>query len=171
MPRLQPGVWGGPSSLGVTAANSLYRLDATATDEGAAGRPEVQEGQAGRSGQSGLATGTENRKEMNRVKRRRERSQSIGGRGQRREGSEEARGVGDMGAPSDDTHPGGQGGPEPGFEAADVAEREYGEWRTGKGHLALGEVEKCVLPRPRSERREQRTREKGKSQSGKAGPQ
>lgn len=171
VPQLQPGVWGGPSSLGVTAANSLYRLDATAADEGAAGRPEVQEGQAGRSGQSGLATGTENRKEMNRVKRRRERSQSIGGRGQRREGSEEARAVGDTGAPSDDTHPGGQGGPEPGFEAADVAEREDGEWRTGKGHLALGEVEKCVLPRPRSERREQRTREKGKSQSGKAGPQ
>ena len=56
MPWLQPGVWGGPSSLGVRAANSLYWLDATA-DEGAAGRPEVQEGQAGRSGQSGLATG------------------------------------------------------------------------------------------------------------------
>lgn len=57
-------VWGGPCSLGVRAANSLYRLDAT-VDEGAAGRPEVQEGRAGRSGQSGLATGTENRKEMN----------------------------------------------------------------------------------------------------------
>lgn len=72
VPQPQPGVWGGPSSLGVRAANSLYRLDATA--DGAAGRPEVQEGQAGRSGQSGLATGTENRKEMNRVKRGRDRS-------------------------------------------------------------------------------------------------
>ena len=174
VPQLQPGIWGGPSSLGVTAANSLYRLDATAADEGAAGRPEVQEGQAGRSGQSGLATGTENRKEMNRVKRRRERSQSIGGEGAEEGGKRGSRGGGwgyDTGAPSDDTHPGGQGGPEPGFEAADVAEREDGGWRTGKGHLALGEVEKWVLPRPRSERREQRTGEKGKSQSGKAGPQ
>lgn len=68
VPQLQPRAWGGPSSLGVRAANSLYRLDATA-DEGAAGRPEVQERQAGRSGESGLATGTESRKEMNRVKR------------------------------------------------------------------------------------------------------
>ena len=75
MPWPQPGVWGGPSSLGVRAANSLYWLDATA-DEGAAGRPEVQEGQAGRSGQSGLATGTENRKETNRVKIGRERGRA-----------------------------------------------------------------------------------------------
>ena len=87
MPWLQPRIWGGPSSLGVRAANSLYWLDATA-DEGAAGRPEVQEGQAGRSGQSGLATGTENRKEMNRVKIGREwgRAKQSGGGGRGRSG-------------------------------------------------------------------------------------
>lgn len=64
------------------AANSLYRLDATA-DEGAAGRLEAQEGQAGRSAQSGLATGTENRREMNSVKRGRDREVKGAGRGDR----------------------------------------------------------------------------------------
>lgn len=72
VPLLQPRAWGGPSSLGVRAANSLNRLDAT-VDAGPAGRLAVLEGQAGRSAQSGLATGTENRKEMNRVKRGRDR--------------------------------------------------------------------------------------------------
>lgn len=60
------------------AANSLYRFDAT-VDEGAAGRSEVQEGQAGCSGRSGLATGTENRREMKRVKRRETLQQGEGG--------------------------------------------------------------------------------------------
>lgn len=70
------------------AANSLYRLDAT-VDEGAAGRPEVQEGQAGRSGQSGLATGTENRREMNRVKRGRDKEvKAVKAGGQRSDGRE-----------------------------------------------------------------------------------
>lgn len=59
-----------PAAWERKAANSLYRVDAT-VDEGAAGRSEVQEGQAGCSGWSGLATGTENRREMKRVKRRR----------------------------------------------------------------------------------------------------
>lgn len=72
-----PGSGEVPPAWEWRAANSLNRLDATA-DEGAAGRPEVQEGRAGRSGQSGLATGTENRREMNRVKTGRERSHSRG---------------------------------------------------------------------------------------------
>lgn len=45
----------------IEGTKSLYQLDAT-VDEGAAERPEVQEGQAGHSGQSGLATGTEKRR-------------------------------------------------------------------------------------------------------------
>lgn len=76
-------IWEGASSLGVRAANSLYKLDAT-VDEGAAGWPEVQAGQAGHSGPSGLATGTENRREMNRVKRGKIRAVKVGrGRGVR----------------------------------------------------------------------------------------
>lgn len=63
--------------LGARAANSLYRLDATA--DGAAGRPEAQEGQAGRSAPSGLATGTENRREMNSVKTGRDREVKVAG--------------------------------------------------------------------------------------------
>lgn len=66
------------------AANSLYRFAAT-VDEGAAGRPEVQEGRAGCSGRSGLATGTENRREMKRGKRRREIAQQVG-KSKKREG-------------------------------------------------------------------------------------
>ena len=80
---------GGPSSLGVRPANSLYGLDAT-VDEGAAGRPEVQEGQAGRSGQSGLATGTENRSEMNRVKGGDRKVKVVKAGGQRNEGGRES---------------------------------------------------------------------------------
>jgi hypothetical protein len=68
---------GSPPAQEWRAANSLYRLDAT-VDEGAAGRSEAQEGRAGRSEQSGLATGTENRREMNRVKRGREKLQHGG---------------------------------------------------------------------------------------------
>ena len=107
VPWLQPRIWGGPSSLGVRAANSLYWLDATA-DEGAAGRPEVQEGQAGRSGQSGLATGTENRKEMNRVKIGREwgRAKQSGGGGRGRR-ARKSRGRGQR-SPSRCTHSGGK---------------------------------------------------------------
>lgn len=85
VPLLEPRAWEVPPAWAWRAANSLYRLDAT-VDEGAAGRPEVQEGQAGRSGQSGLATGTENRREMNRVKRKKDSSYSNG-EGQRREKS------------------------------------------------------------------------------------
>lgn len=70
-------IWEGASSPEVRAANSLYKLDAT-VDEGAAGWPEVQEGQAGHSGPSGLATGTENRREMNRVKRGKIRAVKVG---------------------------------------------------------------------------------------------
>lgn len=78
MPQLQTRSGGGdPSSLEMKAANSLYRFAAT-VDEGAAGRPEVQEGRAGCSGRSGLATGTENRREMKRGKRKREIAQQVG---------------------------------------------------------------------------------------------
>lgn len=132
MPWLQPGVWGGPSSLGVRAANSLYWLDATA-DEGAAGRPEVQEGQAGRSGQSGLATGTENRKEMNRVKIRREwgRAKQLGGGAEA--GGQGSPGVGDTEAPPGAPYLGDREAPECGFEAADAAGREEGHGGEEKG--------------------------------------
>lgn len=85
------------------AANSLYRFDAT-VDEGAAGRSEVQEGQAGCSGRSGLATGTENRREMKRVKRR-ETLQQGGGEGGEPQGR--AKGV-----PPGDTSVVGQPGQE-----------------------------------------------------------
>lgn len=103
MPLLQPRAWGGPSSLGVRAANSLNRLDAT-VDAGPAGRPAVLEGQAGRSAQSGLATGTENRREMNRVKRGRDREVKcvcVGGRRSRGGvGSQQWGEAGGMGSPS-----------------------------------------------------------------------
>lgn len=91
MPQLQPRVWEGPRSLGARAAKCLYRLDAT-VDEGAAGRPVVQEGQAGCSGPSGLATGTENRREMNRVKRGRDREvTAVGWEGTQRSEGEASR--------------------------------------------------------------------------------
>lgn len=109
---MQPRVWEGPCSLGARAAKCLYRLDAT-VDEAAAGRPVVQEGQAGRSGPSGLATGTENRREMNRVKRGRDREvKAVGWEGMQRSEGREVGKVGDKGAPPGDTHswgPGGQG--------------------------------------------------------------
>ena len=157
MPWPQPGVWGGPSSLGVRAANSLYWLDATA-DEGAAGRPEVQEGQAGRSGQSGLATGTENRKETNRVKigRERGRAKQWGvGRGRRARKSWVGDTEASWGAPT----LGDRKAPEQGFDAADAAGERKG-MEGEEGSLALGEVKgEGVLPRPQS-RGENRGRER-----------
>lgn len=121
---LQPRVRGGPSSLGVRAVNSLYRLDATA-DEGAAGRPEVQEGQAGRSAQSGLATGTENRREMNSVKRGRDGEVKGVGRGGRG-------GRGEVGTWARWGDSGGWEGWGAGVDTADAAGGQEGEWRQEK---------------------------------------
>lgn len=168
MPWPQPRVWGGPSSLGVRAANSLYWLDATA-DEGAAGRPEVQEGQAGRSGQSGLATGTENRKEMNRVKIGRERGSAKqwgAGRGRRARKSR----VGDTEAPRGAPTLGDREAPERGFEAADAAGREEGH---GGRRRVLGTGRGKRGRSCQGHSQEERTEDgrEGKSQSGKAGPQ
>lgn len=87
-PRLQARSGEVPPAWEWKAANSLYRFAAT-VDEGAAGRPEVQEGQAGCSGRSGLATGTENRREMKRGKRGRETAQQAG-KGEKREGRRRA---------------------------------------------------------------------------------
>ena len=167
MPWPQPGVWGGPSSLGVRAANSLYWLDATA-DEGAAGRPEVQEGQAGRSGQSGLATGTENRKETNRVKigRERGRAKQWGvGRGRRARKSWVGDTEASWGAPT----LGDRKAPEQGFDAADAAGREEGHGGrrrvlgTGRGKRGGGPAKATV------KRREQRTGEKGSPRAARPG--
>lgn len=166
MPWPQPGVWGGPSSLGVRAANSLYWLDATA-DEGAAGRPEVQEGQAGRSGQSGLATGTENRKETNRVKigRERGRAKQWGvGRGRRARKSR----VGDTEASRGAPTLGDREAAERGFEAADAAGREEGH---GGRRRVLGTGRGKRGASCQGHSQEERTEDgrEGKSQSGKAG--
>lgn len=156
MPPLQPRARGGPSSPGLRAANSLYTLDATA-DEGAAGRPQVQEGQAGRSAQSGLATGTENRREMNSVKRGRDREvkgagvggETEGGRGRGARGSRDVGKVG--GLWGELGRPGSWGG------GSRCCRGAGGGTEEGKEHLALGEVEKWVLPKATV--REERTKD------------
>lgn len=166
MPWPQPGVWEGPSSLGVRAANSLYWLDATA-DEGAAGRPEVQEGQAGRSGQSGLATGTENRKEMNRVKIGREwgRAKQWGG-GQRQAGKEVTGG----GQRPLGVHPlWGTGRPQNGGLRQQMLLGERKGMEGGEGSLALGEVKGGGPAKATVKRREQRTGEKGSPRAARPG--
>lgn len=78
-------------------------------------------------------------------------------------------GWGAEGDPRAASAPGDQEAEKLGFEAVEAAEREGGDRGGIKGTWHSGEVERRALPRPQSERAEQRTREKGKSQSGQPG--
>lgn len=127
----------------------------------------MQEGQAGRSGQSGLATGTENRREMNRVKRKKESSYSNG-EGQRERGWVWGRRETPRGHPLY-AWAGEQGAKELGFEAARAAEREEGVTGKMNGTQHLAEVQKRILPRPWPESGEQWAGEKEVPERAKPG--
>lgn len=154
MPQMQVRSGGVPPAWEWKAANSLYRFAAT-VDEGAAGRPEVQEGRAGCSGRSGLATGTENRKEMKRGKRGRD---STAGR----EGGEE--GGKTQGRPPGDTFVVGQSQQE-GLQQQMLlllgvdCMKDTGPW-------LWQEVEKGTMPRPQLLHRGHRA---GRRESPRAG--
>lgn len=111
---------------------------------------------------------------MNRVKTgRKKKKLKLGGGGQRSDGREVRKRQGGRirETPRATPAPGDQEAEKLGFEAVEAAEREGAGIGEIKGTWHSGEVEKRALPRPRSERTEQRTREKGKSRSGKARPQ
>lgn len=116
----------------------------------------MQEGQAGCSGRSGLATGTENRREMKRVKKRETLQQ--GGKGEKGKPQGRAKGV-----PPGDTSVVGQPGQE------DTGSRccwwGWAAWK-GQGTWLWGEIEKENLPVHRGRRAEREG-----PRAGKVGPQ
>lgn len=83
----------------------------------------------------------------------------MGGRGQRSDGREVRKRQGGGIRETVKATPalGDQEAEKLGPEAAGAAEREGGGYRRDKGHLALRRGRKRALPRPQSERTEQRT--------------